>query len=67
MLLVDRATLRKESEKIGREKLVMIPDVEKYSLWRISDEIYFPKRLGHDKILVYNFQTWDISNTVSAM
>lgn len=45
----------------------MIPDVEKYSLWRISDEIYFPKRLGHDKILVYNFQTWDISNTVSAM
>ena len=33
----------------------------------ISDEIYLPERLGHNKILVYNFQTWDISDIVSSM
>lgn len=39
---------------------------EKYSLCRYSDYIYLPKRLGH-KILVFNFQAWDISDIVSAM
>lgn len=32
----------------------------------ILDYIYLPKRLGH-KILVFNFQAWDISDIVSAM
>lgn len=36
-------------------------------LMKMSDEIYLPKRLEYNKILVFNFQIWDISDIASAM